>query len=165
MDSNNRSELLKKYWRGETSVKEEQILKESLSDSLYEELPEAEERYFKQVGGFSQLSMKKELKVEQFIKNERQEASPSSNFKISANNRFRLLSVAASFLLLLSAIGGLDYWNAQKQQEQLAARAAFNEARQSLLLMSSKLNKGTTTTSYHFNKFTVAQQKIKGKGK
>ena len=46
-----------------------------------------------------------------------------------------------------------------------AARAAFEQARQSLLLMSAKLNKGASTTTYHFNKFSVAQQKIKHEGK
>jgi len=163
MDSNSKSELLKKYWRGETSVEEELILKEQLGIALQSDSSDIEERYFQQVDQFSKLKMAKELREELFIEKEKI-ASPLSSFiNISITNRYRLLSVAASFLLLLSSIGVFQYWNAQKQQEQIAARAAFNEARQSLLLMSAKLNKGTSTTSYHFNKFTVAQQKIKGK--
>ena len=71
------------------------------------------------------------------------------------------MKVAAGFLFLMS-ISIFYNWNSKKQQETLAARAAFEEARHSLLLMSSKLNKGSSTTTYQLKKFSVAQYKIRG---
>lgn len=154
MDSSSKSELLKKYWKGETSVVEEQLLKEQLPH-LKKELSESEIRYFQKVDQFSTLKMKRPLQEEVFIEETR-------TLAISVKRRYTLMKMAASFLIIVTSFGIYHNWTTQKQQESIVARMAFEEARQSLLLMSSKLNKGTSTTSYHFNKFSSAQQKIKG---
>jgi len=149
MDSNNQSDIVKKYWEGESSIKEEQGLRDGAktSDSVATE----EENYFRHLANFSQLKMEQELTIADFVEQD-------SVYKLSSN-RFRFMSAAAiGLLVVMSTIFYLQH--TEKQKEVVAARIAFEEARQSLLLMSSKLNKGTNTTS-HFTRFNVAQQKIK----
>ena len=67
-------------------------------------------------------------------------------------------SIAASLLLLITA--GSIYWSIQQQQKVMTSKVAFEEAKSVLLLMSTQLNKGTSST-YTIAKFSSTQQKLK----
>ena len=154
MDFKNKSSLFQKYWKAETNLEEEGRLKEDLSKQKGELSP-SELQYFKQIKQFSELEL-------------------SSNFEqgiLSAIDKKERLTIrqlffrnatkiAASLLLIMVSMAGFSYWSAQEQAKELAAREAFETAKHSLLLISSKLNKGTSAT-YKLSKFTSTQQKIK----
>lgn len=147
MDSNQQSDY-QKYWEGKTSLKEELQLRNQTSLS-----PE-EKNYFNQLTAFSKLEMKTEITIEELANQELEDKSYKRPLHLY------WMRIAAGFLLLVS-ISIFYNWSSKKQQESLAARAAFDEARNSLLLMSSKLNKGSSTTTYQLKKFSVAQHKIR----
>ena len=147
MDSNQQSDY-QKYWEGESSLEDETRLRRQAS------LSQEEKNYFNQLTDFSKLEMKKEITTEDLLEEKLEKHPPTTPFHIY------WMRIAAGLLLLVS-ISIFYNWNSQKQQEVLAARAAFEEARNSLLLMSAKLNKGSSSTTYQLNKFSVAQQKIK----
>ena len=154
MDFKNKSSLLQKYWNGETNLEEEGRLKKSLSNQK-EELSESELQYFEQVKQFSKLEMSPAFE-QQFLSaiDKKEGATIRQLF-------FRHVStIAASLLLIIASMVGFSTWSAHQQAEELAAREAFETAKHSLLLMSSKLNKGTSAT-YKLSKFTSTQQKIK----
>ena len=154
MDFKNKSSLLQKYWNAETNLEEEGRLKEGFSKQK-EGLSESEYQYFKQVQQFSALELSADFE-QQFL--------ASIDKKEGATIRqlfFRHAStIAASLLLMIASMVGFSSWSAHQQAEELAAREAFETAKQSLLLMSAKLNKGTSAT-YKLTKFTSTQQKIK----
>jgi len=154
MDFKNKSSLLKKYWNAETNLEEEGRLKEGFSKQK-EGLSESEYQYFKQVQQFSALELSADFE-QQFL--------ASIDKKEGATIRqlfFRNAStIAASLLLVMASMASFSYWSAQEQAKEVAAREAFETAKQSLLLMSAKLNKGTSAT-YKLTKFTSTRQKIK----
>ena len=155
MDFNNKPPLLQKYWQAETDLEEEGRLKEDLS-KLKGKVPPSELQYLRQIKQFSELELSPDFE---------QRILSAIDKKESATIRqlfFRHASkIAASLLLVVASMAGFSYWTAQEQAKELAAREAFETAKHSLLLMSSKLNKGTTATTYKLSKFTSTQQKIK----
>lgn len=160
MDFKNKSDLIKKYWEGQTSLAEEQQLKEYFSSE--EGRLEATAVYFQQLADFSKLEMPQPLEESLF-----QEKEKKTTLAVrSKQRRFSIRNIAAAIAFLLFSLTTFQVWKYQKAQSQkaLAARVAFEQARQSLLLVSSKLNKGTSTTTYHLQKFSTVQKKIRGGG-
>ena len=154
MDSNNKSSLRDKYWKAESSLEEEKLLKERLA-KLEDTLSPKEVRYFKQIKQFSDLEL--EATFEQDLLAKMEQPKTTSIRRLLYLNASK---IAASLLLVMACMTGFSYWSAQERAKNLAAQEAFETATQSLLLMSAKLNKGTTTT-YQLTKFSATQQKIK----
>ena len=154
MDFKNKSSLVQKYWQAETNLEEEGRLKENLS-KLKEDEYFSELQYFKQIKQFSELEVSSGFEQRMLSAIDTQESGTIRQLF------FRNVStIAASLLLSIASMAGFSYWTAQQQAKELAAREAFETAKNSLLLISSKLNKGTTAT-YKLSKFTSTQQKIK----
>lgn len=148
MDSSHQSDY-QKYWEGKTTLEEEKHLQNQTA------LPQEEQNYFNQLAAFSKLNMSKEIGIEEVLNRVSKKEPQKKSFHLY------WMQIAAGLLFLMS-ISILYNWKSKKQQETLAARAAFEEARHSLLLMSSKLNKGSSTTTYQLKKFSVAEYKIRG---
>lgn len=143
------NKLNNKYWLAETSLAEEQQLKKEANNLAGEE----ERNYFSTLHQFSELKL--DDAFQQKILAAIEEESIVAEKKITWSN-YR--SIAASLFLLLTA--GSIYWSIQQEQRVIASELAFEEAKSALLLMSSQLNKGTSST-YTIRKFSTTQQKLK----
>ena len=143
------NKLNKKYWLAETSSAEEQQLKKEI-DTLADE---KEQNYFNTLHQFSELKLDETF--EQNILAAIEEKSIIAKKRITWSTYKRTV---ASFLLLITA--GSIYWSIQKQQRTMASEVAFEEAKSALLLISTQLNKGTSST-YTITKFSSTQQKLK----
>lgn len=159
MDFKNKSALLQslldRYWKAETSLEEEGRLKESLSKEKGDLSP-SEFQYFKNIKQFSELELSPDFEQRILLAIDKKESLTIRQLFFRHASK-----IAASLLLLVASMAGFSYWTAQEQAKELATKEAFETAKQSLLLMSAKLNKGTTATTYKLSKFTTTQQKIK----
>lgn len=142
------SELLKKYWEAETSLQEEQELKELLSASDDTELEEEKAL-------FAHLSEKKEASLDESFDelllaeiNSQEKAKETK--VISLKGYFReYAKIAAAVVVLLAS--GIYY---QQQQQKLVVEDTFDnpelayaELKKQLLIVSRYLNKGKETVS------------------
>ena len=143
------NKLVKKYWLAETSSAEEWQLKEE-ADTLS---GERERNHFNTLHQFSKLKLDEAFQQEIIASIEEQSIIAEKKIKWSTYR-----NIAASLLLLIAA--GSIYWSMQQQQKAIASELAFEEAKSALLLMSTQLNKGTSST-YTIRKFSTTQQKIK----
>jgi len=132
--------LLEKYWRGETSVAEEKMIK-----AYFQQHPEAslEASYFEKLN--TEVSKK-----------------PGRSFEHPGRKKRRIwLSVAAAILIGFISIPFII--NSEKSPEPYAVQdpmEAFEVTRASLQMVSNGLNKGKTY-SKELTKFNEATQIIK----
>ena len=156
MEAKKQSELIEKYWRGETSAVEEKVL---LSGSL-NGLEGEEQAHFIQLKKFAQLSMDEDFEASFMAKIESQKEG-----KIRPLIPVIFWKVAAVVLIGFSA-----YWlyqpmtELEEPQPQLATleedpEKAFEVTKQALLLISTKLNKATTV-DLPLEKFEETRAKI-----
>lgn len=146
MDYNKIKDLLEKYWEGETSLQDEQLLK----------------RYFNGDKVASDLEEYRSLFV--YFKQEKDKGSTQSFEHISTERKtivralwVNRLSIAASVVLIIFA-GFLCYNNIMRTTPSLAEqtisskdtykdpKAAYKEAKAALMLISKGLNKGVKKT-------------------
>ena len=140
--------LNKKYWLAETSsVEEAQLKKEGI------ELSEQERNYFNTLQQFSELKLEDDFQEKILATIEEKEIVAKKKI-----TWYTYRNIAASLLLFIAA--GSIYWSIQQQQKVIASKVAFQEAKSALLLMSTQLNKGTSST-YTITKFSTTQQKLK----
>ncbi len=142
MDFRKKEQLLKKYWKGETTVEEENWLK------AHAPAFRKEAAYLKQLQAFSEVALEQEFDMD-FI--EAQESGKTKPLVIR-----RILSIAATVLVLIAlSVASYNIMNtvsgelAEEKNISLTAaetEEAFEVAKQSLLLMSAKLNKGVKHT-------------------
>ena len=155
MEAKNQSELVKKYWKGESSAAEEkELLKSDLSN-----LEEKEGRHFQQIRDFSKMSLGPEFEAEIMAKIER-ESTP-----VRRLNPRILLRVAAAVFVCLSMYFLYQPLEQTTEETQLAAleedpEKAFEITKQALLLVSAKLNKASKV-ALPLDKFEETQTKIK----
>ena len=157
MDWKIKKELLEKYWKGETSLEEEAWLKANVSD-LELETNTIEAKYLDQLNQFSDLSMDEAFEMADIVKEDVEEAKL---IKVPFYKSIR--KVAAAILILVSlGLGMNSVFNIQPVEEVIVEQSpeeAFEVAKQALLLISSKLNKGIDCAN-EFSKFNQTTEKI-----
>ena len=155
MEAKNQSELVKKYWAGESTVEEEKQLLESNLDSLAEK----DQAHFQQLKDFSKMSLGADFGKEIMAKIA-QESTP-----VRRLNPNLIWKVAAAILLCLSMYFLYQPLEQTTEEAQLAAleedpEKAFEITKQALLLVSTKLNKAAKV-DLPLDKFEEVQTKIK----
>lgn len=120
--------LQKKYWEGNSSVEEEQLLKQLLKK---ENRTDAESAFFKEIA--KQQSIKSKLVF----------PHPKKQNKIL----WQLTTVAATIAILIALTIGFNTSNNTNQFTIDDPQQAYEISQQALLLVSSKLNKGKTYSS------------------
>ena len=140
------SELLKKYWEAETSLQEEQELKELLAASKDAELEE-EKALFAHFDVKSEAELDESFDAELLAQIDQLEEQKGARV-ISLKGYFtRYASIAAAVLVL--CISGALYYQ-QQQQYQVEdtfedPELAYAELKKQLLMVSRYLNKGQNT--------------------
>lgn len=133
MESNNIEQLLEKYFEGETSIVEEQVLKD----------------YFNSENITSHLEIYKPIfSYFSAAKTEKMNLAPA----LPSNKRFKTawIGVAAS---LIVAVGILTFWDKpSEKQDELGSfedpEIAFRETQKALAMLSVKLNVGIQSLEY-----------------
>ncbi len=137
--------VLEAYFEGETSLAEEQILREYFSGNNVAPHLEAYKNLF--VG----------LKNAQQEVSEREVILPEVT---TASNRRWWLSIAASVVIVLGVVGLQFSGNSnQLTSEEQQALTEFKKTKETLLLLSKSFNKGTGELAI-LGEFTIAKNKI-----
>ena len=156
MVSENKKDLLEKYWKGETTVAEENWLRQHLKDLPNADDPEAEQ-LFKQLDQFAELSLDPAF-GENFMDSV---AEPTTKI-IPIWKRF--YSIAAGLVLLIGCCFVISIYLQPAPAPVLAAEEdpekAYQMATEALLLMSSKLNTASEYTA-ELSRFNDAAEIIK----
>jgi len=163
MDLKMKKQLLEKYWNGETTPAEEQWLRANVSEKD-EGLTKEELRYFEQLNAFVDLSPTEKFDMTMFEEPPKEEAKIVS---LSFYQGFRKYAVMA---LMVFTLGIGSYYftpsdetvTSEASLEEEDPEKAFEMAKASLMLISQKMNKGTT----HINalgKFEATSDKINSK--
>ncbi len=132
-------QLLEKYFEAETTVAEEEMLREYFSGD------EVAAHLSAYTPMFQYMSQAKE---------ERFNRPVALKQKV---NYYKWLSVAAAVVLAFGIYFGNESY--QDYQEQKAAEYAYNETKKALSLLASNLGRGTEKVAY-LNEFEEAKQKI-----
>ena len=156
MEFKNLELLLHKYFEGNTSLDEEQQIKEFFKNN--KELPE---KLLKTKAMFEFFQNEKEKQLEyQF--------SPGKSKKTSIKKLYYQVSgIAASILILISIFIYTDNSEEQKIYAYINGKPIMNEqvakmeAKRALLLVSSNFNQGTENLK-HLSTFSKAETIIKG---
>jgi hypothetical protein len=123
-------QLLEKYDNGETTLQEEQQLK----------------NYFSQETVAPHLEMYKPL-FTYFVVNQQEQFTKDVPLKSKTNNWYKWISVAAVAVIMLSV-----YFNQPNRINDYGTyddpEMAFNEVKQSLEMISSHFNKGASSINY-----------------
>ncbi|WP_034044089.1 hypothetical protein [Wocania ichthyoenteri] len=126
---NNIENLLEKYEKGETSLKEEQVLK----------------NYFSNDTVAPHLEMYKPM-FNYFLVNQQEQFTKDVPLKTKRTFNYKWLSVAAVAVLMLGFYFGKSFNNDLGTYED--PQLAFNEFSKSMEMISQSLNKGTSTVGY-----------------
>lgn len=126
---NNIENLLEKYENGETSLKEEQVLK----------------NYFSNDTVAPHLEMYKPM-FNYFLVNQQEQFTKSVPLKTKRTFNYKWLSVAAVAVLMLGFYFGKSFNNDLGTYED--PQLALNEVTKSLEMISQSFNKGTSTVGY-----------------
>lgn len=152
MDSNQKQRLLDKYWKAETSNDEESVLKGN-----FYELDNSEKEYFKILNQLEESSLDESF--DEALMHKINTPRKISGWAVYKNN-YKLM--AASIVILMVSV--LLVFNLKKDNvTPLAAeddpKKAFEMTKQALMMISSRLNKGTDYTN-ELVKFDQAKTKI-----
>jgi hypothetical protein len=142
MGLNKIENLLDKYFEGETSLQEENTLKEYFAKT---NVPEHLQQY--------------QTMFAYFAKNKKETAP--DNLQVKPVNKTWLGSwiVKVAVVLLLLAIGYSLYPKGISDTEKKEAQIAFLETQKALQLISKNLNKGNNAVNY-LNEFEISKKKI-----
>ncbi|MFD1615251.1 hypothetical protein [Gelatiniphilus marinus] len=127
---NNIEKLLEKYENGETSLKEEQVLK----------------NYFTSDTVAPHLEMYKPM-FDYFLVNQQEQFTKDVPLKTKKVFNYKWISVAAVAVLMLGFYFGKSF-NANDLGTYDDPQLAFNEFSKSMEMISQSLNKGTSTVGY-----------------
>lgn len=126
---NNIENLLEKYENGETTLKEEQVLK----------------NYFSSDTVTPHLEMYKPM-FTYFLVNKQEQFTKDVPLKTKRNFNYKWISVAAVAVLMIGFYFGSSFNSDLGTYED--PQLAFNEFSKSMELISQKFNKGTSTVGY-----------------
>jgi hypothetical protein len=126
---NNIEKLLEKYENGETSLKEEQVLK----------------NYFSSDTVAPHLEVYKPM-FTYFLVNQQEQFTKDVPLKTKRTFNYKWISVAAVAVLMLGLYFGTSSSNNLGTYED--PQLAFNEFSKSMEMISTKFNKGASTVSY-----------------
>ncbi|MFK7810136.1 MAG: hypothetical protein AB8F74_20180 [Saprospiraceae bacterium] len=154
-----KKQLLEKYWKGETTLEEEQWLRTNISKA--DPLTKEERKYFEQLNAFVELQSEEQFDMAMF------DEQPKAEARVVAMpfyNRFQKVAVVIALLL---AVGVGTYQLTTVEEKPLAEvkqevenpNEAFEIAKASLLLISQKMNKGAAHIGA-LEKFEDAHDKI-----
>ena len=128
---NNIEKLLEKYENGETTIKEEQQLK----------------NYFSQETVPPHLEMYKSM-FTYFLQNEQDQFTKDVPLKTKFKINYKWISVAAVAVLMLGFYFKSDIINTEDTYSDEEVQLAYNQMKSSLELISNKFNKGTASLGY-----------------
>ena len=128
---NNIEKLLEKYENGETSLKEEQVLK----------------NYFASDTVAPHLEMYKPM-FAYFLGNQQERFTKDVPLKTKTIFNYKWISVAAVAVLMLGFYYETSFSNDLGTFDESQTELAYNEVVKSLEMISSKFNKGASTVSY-----------------
>ncbi len=131
---NNIEKLLEKYENGETSLKEEQVLK----------------NYFKNDTVAPHLEIYKSM-FDYFLVNQQEQFTKDVPLKTKRTFNYKWISVAAVAVLMLGFYFNepiVDSYNEYAYGTFSEPEEALNELENSLAMISSHFNKGTSTVNY-----------------
>lgn len=131
---NNIEKLLEKYENGETSLKEEQVLK----------------NYFKNDTVAPHLEMYKSM-FDYFLVNQQEQFTKDVPLKTKRIFNYKWISVAAVAVLMLGFYFNepiVNSYNEYAYGTYSEPQEALNELENSLAMISSHFNKGTSTVNY-----------------
>ena len=129
--------LLEKYFEGNTTLAEETQLKEFFTRG---EVPPNLVQYKPLFEGFA-IAREEKLSKQIALPKEKDTSS------------FWKWGIAASFVLLLGISSAFFFGNTGLSQEEQEALAAYNNAKETMLLLSENLNKGASKVTY-FEEFS-----------
>lgn len=143
MESANIKKLLESYFEGNTSLEEENILKNYFSGGVI-----ADELVQYQPIFAGLKTAKEERSTKEFT-------FPSHDRK---KHKTRWFSIAAILVAIIS-IGFFYFTQPQYTEEELAALATFEKAKEAMVLLSENFNKGAEQLTY-IDQFTITKNKI-----
>lgn len=162
------NKLLEKYWNGETSLEEEQVLKDYFQQEVVHEEHQKNRalfQFFQNEKNHTLSSDFEEQLIQQLSNNDEKIRKLPSR---KSSRRFFLPRIAAAIVLLFSmwfffqkpsspTLAEID------QQEIEEAKIAYKQAKAALLLLSSKLNEGTNAAVSGLQQLDKATNIVKGK--
>ncbi|WP_276167186.1 hypothetical protein [Zobellia alginiliquefaciens] len=137
--------LLEKYFEADTTVAEENQLKDYFSK---DDIPENLQQYapmFRFMGSAKKEKFDQEVVLEPEVK---------ESFKVS----YKWMSVAAAVVMMFGLYFGKTYYD-EKELEQQQALYAYNETIKALDMLAQNMERGTEKMAY-LNEFEEAKQKI-----
>lgn len=137
--------LIEKYFEANTTVTEEETLRQYFSEK---KVAAHLERYAPMFTYFSKA------KEERFTK----QVPLAHKTTGSKKNLYRWLSVAAAAVLMFGIYFGKSYQDEQQLQRQ-QAEYAYNETKKALDMLAENFGRGTEKVAY-LNEFVEAKQKI-----
>ncbi len=140
--NNNIEALLDKYFEGETSLQEENVLKEYFTQT---DVPQHLEQYQAMFAYFAQ--------------NKKEKAPQNIQVKPSKKSWNISWLPKVAVVLLLLAIGYAIYPKGISKAEKKEAQIAFLETQKALKLISQNLNKGNVAVAY-LDEFEISKKKI-----
>jgi hypothetical protein len=149
-------QLSDKYWNADASEEEESDLMQGIRNSNDPTLDQEEVEYFKAIEEFSSQSLGDDF--DKVMLSKIQDTELTSSFW--GKHWFQM---AASLLLaggVVLAIGYNSYENKQIAKQK-AAREAFETTKDLLMMVSSRLDKGTSHTINSLGKMEEVRLKVK----
>ncbi len=142
MELNKIEQLLETYFEGNTTLQEEEILKEYFASSTVAEHLKSYKPLFNSFVVSKAEVLKSEIKI----------------LKREKNLKPWIYSVAAIFLIALT-VGSIFFSKPKHSQEEKEALAAFNKTKETMILLSVNLNKGTEKLAI-IDQFKINKNKI-----
>ena len=162
MDYNNIRKLLDKYWEGESSLQEESQLRSFFAgDNIPEDL-----KAYQPLFQFFQLEQDKNLN-EDFDQRLIQELTSAEKPAPKVRRLpYFLMRVAAVGILLISIYFVGQQWSDSShttvaETEEMTPEEVYAQTKEALLLVSTKLNKGTSVANDGMSKMNKATRVIK----
>ena len=151
--------LLDKYWKGESDLEEEKLLKERSSENE----GTADVDFFRYLKEKSQQGIDGPEFDSMIIRNVRKQKSGAGRVSILLNWRVAaaiavLFAASVMFKLAVNETGNPDESSIVDTYED--PEKALEETKKALLLVSAKLNKGNEYT-VEFGRFSESQEKLK----
>lgn len=155
MEQKHIKELSDKYWDANTNTVEEEELKQA--DHLTNGLASDESEYFEMLHAFAEKELGSDFDNELLAKIEENDSKKEQSTWKSGWWRAAAIAVVATGIAL-----SMGYRSYEQQQlaEKKAAREAFETTKAMLMMVSARLDRGTTHTINSLNKMGAVRAKV-----